>query len=294
VTADIKQQLVEDYTTGVGGQVVLGRKYGLATSTIYRILKKAGVQKKTSVVNAVTFDVDEAVRLYESGKTSPEVATLLGVSQRAVWLQLKKRGVKMLLGAARYRSLDRSYFSDVNPTSAYFAGFIAADGNISGHTLQFGLAPKDTEWLENFRKVVGIPQQVKVYKDGYPRLSVVCEQWCADLERHYNIVPRKSLILEPPSITDERSIWAYVRGYFDGDGSANKAGNQINICSGSKVFLEWIIRDVMRAHHSIFPCNGSWLSAVSGPVMRNAIDCMYRDSTPETRLSRKYERLVKK
>jgi len=66
----------------------------------------------------------------------------------------------------------------------------------------------------------------------------------------------------------------------------------IQISSGSYKLLEWIFRGVIRAHHSLYMNNGSWGCRISGQVTRNAISQMYLGSTPETRLKRKYDRLM--
>ena len=57
------------------------------------------------------------------------------------------------------------------------------------------------------------------------------------------VVPRKSLILEPPKIKEEFYL-PYILGYFDGDGSIFQTKNKefgINFV-GTKETLEWIKR----------------------------------------------------
>ena len=55
------------------------------------------------------------------------------------------------------------------------------------------------------------------------------------------VIPRKSLILQPPNISEEFYL-PFILGYFDGDGSISQGSNNefyINIV-GTKEILEWI------------------------------------------------------
>lgn len=45
---------------------------------------------------------------------------------------------------------------------------------------------------------------------------------CDDLAKYYNIIPRKSLILQPPNIKNKELIDAFIVGYIDGDGSIGR------------------------------------------------------------------------
>jgi hypothetical protein len=55
------------------------------------------------------------------------------------------------------------------------------------------------------------------------------------------IVPRKSLILEPPKI-DSRFYLPFILGYFDGDGSISQTNNSNFLISiqGTQELLTWI------------------------------------------------------
>jgi len=44
LTDDQEQALAADYQEGVGGQVVLGRKYGISAGTVRLVLKRRGIQ----------------------------------------------------------------------------------------------------------------------------------------------------------------------------------------------------------------------------------------------------------
>lgn len=230
-----------------------------------------------------------AVEMFDAGFTQKEIAQDIGVCPitAARWLRASGRVSTGQPHSRKYRALNREFFSTVTPESAYFAGFIAADGCIIGNSVSIGLAPKDEEWLEQFRRVAAIPQPIRTDKQGYVRLYVTCRQWCDDLRHNFNITPRKSLTIRPPRLAGALA-WAFVRGYFDGDGTVCRRYSGIQLTSGSRPMLEWIA-GVMGSHHTICATGNAWIIGVYGPVGRLAARTMYAGSTTDTRLARKYE-----
>ncbi len=125
-------------------------------------------------------------------------------------------------------SLNETYFSEIDNTEkAYWLGFLAADGCVCNkpgkRLLSVGLAPKDTQHLKLLRKAVGSDRQI--YRSAnVVRIQLFSEQLVNDLISH-GVVPRKSLILEPPNIDDDL-VSHWIRGYFDGDGSVSIRGGK--------------------------------------------------------------------
>jgi hypothetical protein len=64
-----------------------------------------------------------------------------------------------------------------------------------------------------------------------------------DLRTNFKVVPRKSLVLEPPDVP-QPMLRHFIRGIFDGDGSVgwhkHNRTVRFTVCSGSKRFVEWI------------------------------------------------------
>lgn len=138
----------------------------------------------------------------------------------------------------RKYSINKEYFSIPNEQNSYWAGFLAADGNISKDykKLSIGLQISDKDILDNFVKDLDYTNPTKVYKD---RVSVTinCEEICRDLEKNFNIIPVKSKILNHPPLENERNIMAFIKGVIDGDGSIC---NDRIIIYGTKELLTWI------------------------------------------------------
>lgn len=117
------------------------------------------------------------------------------------------------------RIYNENAFKLYTPESAYWAGFIAADGCITGETLKICLSYKDIEHLEKFKKFLQSTHKISSNTDKYYRAEIGFKniQINEDLEYNYNITPKKSLIYEMPLLPEE-VLPHFVRGYFDGDG----------------------------------------------------------------------------
>ena len=144
-----------------------------------------------------------------------------------------KKGKHQNSRKIRNFTLNDNYFSKVTPENSYWAGFIAADGNISkdNRQLTISLARKDKKHLENFIKDLNSNYKVHdTFSNGCPISSIYIssKKICLDLKNNFNITPAKSLTLEPPNITDINCIDKFIQGYIDGDGS-------IGLYSSSKI-----------------------------------------------------------
>lgn len=129
---------------------------------------------------------------------------------------------------ARKYNVNDNFFNKPNELNSYYAGFIAADGNICSRkseqrTLRIGLSSRDFNWIEDFKNNIcsDSPIKIRVQKEVFEtaEISITSKQIVDDLYNNFNICQRKSLILEPPPIQDERLKYAFICGYIDGDGS---------------------------------------------------------------------------
>lgn len=309
-TPEERASMVVEYEAGAI-QTALAAKYDLTQRAVSLILQRGGAKLRSPTeAQPPTFDVGEAERLWSvEQRTTYEIAEALGVSQSVVATHLKRRGVLKREGrGVRYKFFDREFFSEVSHVSAYWAGFIAADGCVHGenNTISFGLHPDDRDLLERLKEAARLDQPIteRLNNKGklYVWMAVTCPQWVVALEKNYNITPKKSLTLQPPTQLGWEFVWSFVRGVFDGDGHASADGSAWQLVSGSKPFLEWVVRDVLRSYHKISgtadyeradgTVGCAWTCWVMGPVLREVLPRLYAHSTPETRLARKYDRFV--
>ena len=115
---------------------------------------------------------------------------------------------------------NKEFFSEINPLSSYWAGFIAADGCLTNKPscrVVFNLSQEDREHLKSFQ--YSTSHTGKVYErveDGASYLYFgSAYKWHEDLRNNFNIFPNKSLTIKPPSIEDRLP---FIIGYMDGDG----------------------------------------------------------------------------
>lgn len=157
-------------------------------------------------------------------------------------------------------SYNESFFYDGGVRAAYWAGFIAADGNIykpapTRAVLAIGLSRADREHLETFLSDIG---GGRVYDGKHDTKGVECLnsfvnisnlKICTSLEERFNITERKSLTLVPPEDLLEKERIAFIAGYIDGDGAysyspyKDKKYPNITIL-GTKKMLSWICMEL--------------------------------------------------
>lgn len=287
------RRIVELYESGLK-QSEVASEVGLTQAMVCRILRQADVEIRKA---RCPFDLEEAARLInEEGMSHREAGEILGVAQQTISRRLSEAGIETRSWRRYY--VNDAFFEVPDLVNCYWAGFLAADGNLSstGHQVTFRLSTKDVDRVRQFRSDSGVTNPIESYRTnkGHPYcgITVTSQQWHEDLGRHFNVVPAKTSSLQPPNIGDEDLIWAFCRGFFDGDGHVSKRADKINVVGKSVDFITWIVRDVFEAHHRIYENNGSHACYISGEVLQEVAIKLYADSTPETRMHRKYQRLV--
>ncbi len=81
-------EVIADYNNGLSFKK-LSEKYKVSTSTIQKYFKDNKIPVRPSGGH-VTFDVNKAIELYESGLPIHQVASIIGVNKTAIYEQLKK------------------------------------------------------------------------------------------------------------------------------------------------------------------------------------------------------------
>lgn len=131
----------------------------------------------------------------------------------------------------RIYHLNENYFQNIDSDEkAYWVGFIAADGCIYQYKeenkqdiLSIALAIKDIEHLRKFQQALQTNKPISIGKHGknkqyqHASLQVSSNKISVDLQR-VGITPRKTYNVKWPTIP-ENLLPAYIRGYFDGDGT---------------------------------------------------------------------------
>lgn len=131
----------------------------------------------------------------------------------------------------KYKNINENCFQEINEFSAYFIGFLFADGSIDRHwnTLSMQLQERDVEILNKLKDFVGIKCELstRVIKNKkYHGIKISNKKIKADLIKH-GITPDKT---KNPTFPDFNGyfFWHFLRGLTDGDGSIYFNGKRVS------------------------------------------------------------------
>lgn len=233
---------------------------------------------------------------YKKLESMDKVGKIYGINKGVIRSCFNRLGLGII---NRRRNYNRSFFSIDTPESFYWAGFIAADGCVSGKKSKYisiTLAKKDHDHLEKFVKAIEFDRKLKKTS-----ISLCSKEMFNDLAR-FNIVPRKTKIYTFPEwLVNHPLVNHFMRGYFDGDGSIyyslKKPGFRsklsVAIC-GTKAFLT-IFRNMLSeecgTNRSIKVRKTKGIYALEYCGNNNIIkirNFLYSNSTESIRMDRKY------
>lgn len=182
------------------------------------------------------------------------------------------------------------YFTDIETEEkAYILGWIASDGSIQERGFNISIHKRDIQILREIRQLICKQLPIKSYKDQV-YLNVNSQQISRDICRHLQISPGKKFDnVKFPNLTSSYLKWAFIRGFFDGDGSICSPhctnSPRCNISSSSTNMLEEIYNFV-----NIPGYLGCYQIEWNGNNALDFLGNIYNNSN--IRLMRKYERFV--
>jgi hypothetical protein len=155
-------------------------------------------------------------REYESGETQPKLGKQYGVTQCAIWHILKNRGIQRRHRSHARHSLNERAFDEITEESAYWIGFLMADGCVSCtkgcYTIHLALQRRDADHIYRFQSFVGSTHKVSISRNVIG-LSFMSKR-IADRLHEFGVVPRKSLTAAVTGGLElNRDFW---RGEIDG------------------------------------------------------------------------------
>ncbi len=195
---------------------------------------------------------------YRKHESAEKIAELCGSNPKTITYWRQRHGIERALrgcGNRKYE-LNEDYFESIDTEDkAYWLGFIMADGCVSvksenSKRLAIGLSSVDINHLYKLKNSLESNHKIYVYdvetnytkeKKEICNLTINRKKLCDDLIRH-GCIPRKS---GTEYITNMEShlVRHFVRGFFDGDGSAytyNTHNVGFSVCSSSIIILEQI------------------------------------------------------
>jgi len=217
--------------------------------------------------------------------------------------QLKRIIAKEGWGKKSPTIQNKTAFDEYTELSCYWAGFLAADGNIdSKGRIRLMLKYDDILHLEKFKEYLQSTHTVSSNTTKYNRCSFefTDKNMCETLDLNFNIVPQKSLKIKFPHFMPANMYKHFIRGYFDGDGSicesfSNKNSTTATLystfTSGSYDFINFICtflaeRLKLGGHLQDFGTDRKWQIKYNTNDSIDLLHYMYSDSTVS--LDRKY------
>lgn len=178
----------------------------------------------------------DIVSLYKNGESSVKIANRYGVSIGPIFRILDKHNVQIRHQKETSRRClnNDNLFSDIDEYSAYWTGFLAADGCLIDKRNQINLClcEKDLEHIELFKEYIGGDYKIRYIPKTKAYSITITDETAYNNLLDLGLTPRKSLTLKITDVlASNRHFW---RGFVDGDGCWNigKANNKLRFTIG--------------------------------------------------------------
>lgn len=311
--------IVSEYVAG-RDVASIAEQAGVHFATVYKILKRNCVTLRPRVE---PIDVESAGSRYEAGEKARSIAESFGVCVHVVLKSLREAGIPIRKGGNVAKIEREDAFAEIDEYSAYWAGFIMADGCVADPpgrskrlivTLQAG----DRGHLVKLAGFLGSTNRISTknmhvcgrgnrVRDGckcsedeksqnvrpYSTLAVSSDRIASDLEA-FGVTPRKTLACSAKGVEMNRQFW---RGVIDGDGSIGFVASQ-RLPVISLVGSEALIYQFLAFAKSVRPeCMASARRVgnvhtvkLKGSLAWDLIDILYREAPVS--LDRKHGRAI--
>ncbi len=175
---------------------------------------------------------------YKKGKSGCYLSKIFEVGNSTIYRILKRNGELRRNNSQSYRkhTLDESIFDQINEESAYWIGFLMADGNVhyglGQAQISLACSYKDINHLRKFKSFLQSGHKIVTYnakkgKKEYPSCKItIRSNKIADTLFKYGVTPRKTFTAKVcKELEYNRHFW---RGVVDGDGSIGTNKKEYN------------------------------------------------------------------
>ena len=254
------EELYKKYLNGEGSST-LSKELGVSAGTVLSWFRDRGyfIRSNGGSHFWTKEEMTEVYSLYKEGKTLRELEEIIGLDDSSISKWFKKYGFELRESIAtkprllHHKNVD--YFKVVDTDEkAYFLGLLYSDGCLKKaprtYVIQLSLTEEDGYIVERFRDVLAptVPLQYCPPKSNKEKpqikVNISCKQIGESLVA-LGIHPGKSYLssLKMPNIPEE-FYSSFIRGFFDGDGSAsttmlknNSVSRSVYLCCTSKDLL---------------------------------------------------------
>lgn len=182
---------------------------------VKQTLPKSAARVKRAIPNNVKISMAAA---YGKIRSARSVAAEFGVSNFSVLSAARKYGIpRRGVWDTRGRlTINHFAFSAITTETAYWVGFLMADGWISQDMVNLTLAACDIGHIEKFKSFLCSGHKITNVRNGIAfMLCVRSQKMVSDLSK-YGVVPRKSMTAKVSGLESDLDFW---RGVIDGDGT---------------------------------------------------------------------------
>lgn len=281
----------------------ISKLINVSENTIRNRLKEYGIQIRPSKTPIDT--VRKIIEDYLNGCGTVEISKKYNLNRGVVQQILKRNNIELRRVSPWKKKYNIHFFDTYTKESCYWAGFIAADGNVKKdrNSVSIHLQLSDLSHLEKFARAINFEGSIEK-TDSSCRITIDGEWYVKKLKENFDIVPQKTFIIAFPTKMPKEFMSDYLRGYFDGDGNVSDIQGyaRIQITSGSQVFLNQCIdyfynfgirtrknknndTEKPKIYNDInisYTCNNAI----------KILDFLYQNSTEDTRLTRKYNKYL--
>lgn len=267
-------------------------------STISQILKRNNRVLSGKRLQYSQEDENRICQLYQEGYTQIEILDMFDSinCEGTIHQILKKHNISKRSTGTRSAIKNHDYFENIDTEKkAYFLGLLMADGCVmeskKGKVVNFGLKESDKYLIDEFANEIGFNGKLHVESaeqktlrsgfasTGFVSIRFVSEKMVNDLNK-YGIVPRKTGKEYVPENISEEFLPHFIRGCFDGDGSAFVSQGYFRISYyGSHKICQDIL-DVMQFDNKVYDKTSvSFFSIQRKEYIKQFYDFIYKNAT---------------
>ena len=325
------KEIIENFEQGTS-LAKLSKEYKISPDTIMKYLETLGYERPLANPELKWFEDNKQliIDLYKEHKSLTKVAAIIKADRNKLVKKLKALGVEIDYSSNDVKTYDESFFEKIDTEAkAYWFGFIYADGwvvknhskdkqerQLKKYSLGVELSIKDKEHLIKFAKTICLnfeesmlySRERKIYYDHLDEerayemcaFQVTSKKIVEDLIK-LGCIPNKTLIKTFPTYNEvpRELMGHFIRGYSDGNGHVLEKSKTTVITTGSKNFLEGLLREIFKQTGKKLTyiknragTNTYIANLCSGKTAVKVFDLMYNEKTT-VYLERKYLKFIK-
>lgn len=263
-----QREICARYQAGQTGTQI-AEAYQFTPTGVYDILERHGIPRHNRLYKLTQVDQDAICLRYQAGESSSSLGKAFGVWGATVIRVLRVSGIPRRpppTWPAIYKANHHFFDKISSENSAYWLGFLAADGYVSAdNAITLSLARKDREHVVAFQQAIGATHPVvdRTCKTSYgtsmqskfymrsPRLARAL--------RRLGFTHNKTTNCPWPKMP-ERLRHHFVRGYVDGDGGFYVSRLKHYRDGTPRKLVHYVFRFSVTSHITFIETLQQWLS----------------------------------